>query len=305
MSETGVQNPSVADETWTALHGILSAIGEDYFHFASRLQDDDSQTSRRAYVRTVVTFLEGAITLMRTGTVAFLDALKELPPECRPHITPADTAVLSERTYRLNEKGEAKGMPMKLSTAESLRFHFDLVSKIAHLRNPLDPTSRGWSDLRATIKVRDRLTHPRIPNSMAVSDEELVRCKSAETWFSLVITKLLFAVGYTVVGRYCTIVFHLERIAKQEASWNKEVFLGILRSPSGALPLLSADALISDKISETIGNPIHRMQIDCLRRHVLEELGVPASVVVSLPWSPAPRQIAAFASPREVKRRSL
>ncbi|MFY9327502.1 MAG: hypothetical protein WAO76_05705, partial [Georgfuchsia sp.] len=48
-----------------------------------------------------------------------------------------------------------------------------------------DPSSEWWGCLKKTIKVRDRLMHPRMPLDIDISDEEVVDAlKATEGFFN-------------------------------------------------------------------------------------------------------------------------
>jgi hypothetical protein len=44
-------------------------------------------------------------------------------------------------------------------------------------------TGEGWAAMLATIKIRDRLVHPKRAIDMIVTDDELATVSSAQDWF--------------------------------------------------------------------------------------------------------------------------
>lgn len=51
----------------------------------------------------------------------------------------------------------------------------------------MDFSSEWWSSLKKSIKVRDRLMHPRMPNDLDVSDDEVQDTIKAMEGFTKII----------------------------------------------------------------------------------------------------------------------
>jgi hypothetical protein len=88
----------------------------------------------------------------------------------------------------LNDKGEALERPAKIRLASNVRFAFRLLARATHGEFQFDPSADWWADLRKTISIRDRLTHPRFPQDIDVSGEEIVSALRAKVGFERVLT---------------------------------------------------------------------------------------------------------------------
>ena len=50
---------------------------------------------------------------------------------------------------------------------------FNIAAKVRGIEPILDTKSEWWSCLQQAIKIRDRLTHPRFPEDIEISKDEL------------------------------------------------------------------------------------------------------------------------------------
>jgi hypothetical protein len=84
----------------------------------------------------------------------------------------------------LNDNGEIIERPAKLRLASNVRFAFRLFQKASSKPTKFDPKSEWWSCLKETIRVRDRLTHPRMPEDIDISGDEIIKALKAMEGFS-------------------------------------------------------------------------------------------------------------------------
>ena len=83
----------------------------------------------------------------------------------------------------LNDQGEIVERPAKLRLASNVRFAFRLLERAKRGRFKFDASAAWWSDLKSTIRVRDRLTHPRMPEDIDVTPNELLAALRAKDGF--------------------------------------------------------------------------------------------------------------------------
>jgi hypothetical protein len=65
----------------------------------------------------------------------------------------------------------------------NIRFAFKLFKKNYGDSSNLDVGGEGWQFFLRSIKVRDRLTHPKQASDLSVSDVELVEAIESWNWF--------------------------------------------------------------------------------------------------------------------------
>jgi hypothetical protein len=99
-------------------------------------------------------------------------------------ISEAERAVLTERSYSLNENGMAAESKAKLRTIPNIKFAFKIFARSKEAGFVLDTSAKGWQALGRTFRIRDRLTHPHTLSDLTVSDEDLKDAGLALTWFN-------------------------------------------------------------------------------------------------------------------------
>lgn len=96
--------------------------------------------------------------------------------------TAAEWVLLEERGYSLGRGGKVVEDKLRLRTLPNLRFALDMFIKGFGLEMEIDYGVEGWAALDRAVKVRDRLTHPKSPGDLEVSDEELGDALAGEVW---------------------------------------------------------------------------------------------------------------------------
>ncbi len=83
----------------------------------------------------------------------------------------------------LTDRGEVVERPARIRLADNIRFAFVLEEKALGLTKTFDPSKEWWSYLKSSIKVRDRLRHPKLPKDIDVSGTEIVAALKAYEGF--------------------------------------------------------------------------------------------------------------------------
>lgn len=146
-------------------------------------QNRASQFARRNYVRAVAAFVE-----------AWINSSKQLCTRAADvaitRFTPAELALLRDVSFELNDKGEAVERQRFFNFEQNFRFAFAAYAKLHGSEIKLKTDEHGWQALRQFVKVRNRLTHPRNPNDLMVTDAELKDIEKATDWFMTVTREL-------------------------------------------------------------------------------------------------------------------
>jgi hypothetical protein len=104
-------------------------------------------------------------------------------------VTDHERYLACELDAGLNDKGEVDQYPAKLRLASNIRFAFRLMERARGRPIGFDPKASWWSDLKKTIEVRNRLTHPRMPGDLDVHGDEVVAALSAMRGFDAILLK--------------------------------------------------------------------------------------------------------------------
>jgi hypothetical protein len=131
-----------------------------------------SSVERRLFVRSVFSFIEAAVFRIKTGAL-FWDTSKLLPYEI---------ALINEEDYELDDTGTVKTRRARLRFSGNFRFAFAVAAKAAGVTYQLDVGGDGWRALRDSVKVRDRLMHPKRSADLVVTDAEVREAMEAFRW---------------------------------------------------------------------------------------------------------------------------
>lgn len=133
-----------------------------------------SRSQRRLIVRSTFAFIEAVV-----FSIKAIAAQNEVGGP----VSTADKLIAAEATYELSEKGELIVRPMKLRLAPNVRYAFRLFKNCYEVPTDLDVTGEGWQSFLRSIKVRDRITHPKGIDDISISDEELMDVAESLSWF--------------------------------------------------------------------------------------------------------------------------
>jgi hypothetical protein len=140
------------------------------------LLDADYEFHARQLIRAAFAYIEGV-----TFSVKITAASHCL--ERRVNISPQERYLAAEVDYELDDKGAVVERPARIKLSRNIRFAFALYEKTHKLHPPFDPSSEWWCHLRESIRVRNRLTHPRMPEDLDVSPSELLNVIKAKQGF--------------------------------------------------------------------------------------------------------------------------
>jgi hypothetical protein len=98
-------------------------------------------------------------------------------------ITPQERYFAVDTEYELNDRGEVVEAVAKISLSRNIRYALALNRRANRVTGPFDPNVPWWSHLRKAIRLRDRLTHPKMPGDLDVSGEDLIDVMKAREGF--------------------------------------------------------------------------------------------------------------------------
>jgi hypothetical protein len=155
---------------------VLSVFSADLEVYHEISETDNRPFWGRTMVRSLFAGIEGLC--YRTKHIALAAAtLKNIT------LTSAELAMLREESYGLNDKGEAECIKSKLRTAPNLAFTLTILARARGGAYDIDINSVGWQALKKSIRVRDRITHPKNANDLRITKQELTDVMTTATWF--------------------------------------------------------------------------------------------------------------------------
>jgi len=121
----------------------------------------------RQLIRAIFAYLEGLTFAIKIRAVQRSIEQKDLVIQVEH-----DFAV--EVDYHLTDKGDIVQRPALINLSRNMRFAFRLYEKVFDHKAKFDVNARWWDCLQRSIKVRDRLTHPRNPEDLDVLANEVI-----------------------------------------------------------------------------------------------------------------------------------
>lgn len=137
----------------------------------------DYEYHARNLIRSILAYIEAVTFSVKVSSV---EKCLDSEIEVSDHERYLSVEIDSE----LNDNGEIIERPAKLRLASNVRFAFRLLEKASGKPTKFDPKLEWWSCLKETIRVRDRLTHPRMPEDIDISGDEIIKALKAMEGFS-------------------------------------------------------------------------------------------------------------------------
>lgn len=154
---------------------------DSYFHILigdvvaakERLQINDSPTHRRELIRTIFAAIEGLHWRLKQDVLSRGSRSRLLSPH--------EHAALQEETYNVDERGGVRSSPRFIPLVSSIRLVIEIVKRY-QTDYQVDLNHQGWTNLRATVKIRNRLVHPKRLEDLLISEQEVSQSLSAFYW---------------------------------------------------------------------------------------------------------------------------
>jgi hypothetical protein len=140
------------------------------------LLDADYEFHARQLIRAAFAYIEAV-----TFSVKITAATHCL--QRRVSISPQERYLAGEVDYDLDDKGAVIERPARIKLSRNIRFALALYERAHKIQPPFDPSSEWWCHLRESTRVRDRLMHPRMPEDLDVSPNELINVIRAKQGF--------------------------------------------------------------------------------------------------------------------------
>lgn len=136
----------------------------------------DYEYHARQLIRAIFAFVEAVTFSVKVKAAEY----------CLNHnrdISDAERFFAADVEHILTDKGEIVERPAHIRLADNIRFAFALQEKALGLTKTFDPSKEWWSCLKPSIKVGDRLIHPKLPEDVDVSGAEIVAALRAYEGF--------------------------------------------------------------------------------------------------------------------------
>ena len=163
---------------------MFKELSSDLSRAKSDSRSPGEQYHRRVYLRTLMSYSEAMIFWLKQYLLDQRDHLKI-------NITPNEKLILNEQTVEMTDDGTIQTKPLMLSHKRNIRFTLKFVARTLDLNQKPDFGGEGWREYVWAIEKRNDLTHPKFPDDIQISDEELKKIDNAELWLGQEIAKCM------------------------------------------------------------------------------------------------------------------
>ena len=151
-------------------------LSEDLDQAKRLLEENDSQFTRRMYLRSLFAFIEGNSFRIRQMALA----AHNQRAQC---FSNEEIVMLEEKDLGIKDNGDLKIRTKYIDFATNIRFSQNSYIKAFGGDQP-DYTDNGWAQLKQALELRNRITHPRSEEDLNISDDELNVIHEAKEWYS-------------------------------------------------------------------------------------------------------------------------
>jgi hypothetical protein len=138
--------------------------------------DADYGFPARQLIRAIFAYIEAVTFSMKAWSAGYC-------LEKGINITPQERYFATDTEYELNDRGEVVETKSRIPLAHNIRFALALQRRAHGIKESFDASVEWWSCLKNAIRVRDRLTHPKLPGDLDVSGEDILDALKAKAGF--------------------------------------------------------------------------------------------------------------------------
>jgi hypothetical protein len=153
---------------------LIHEVASEVDAIANRYKkpSDIPQAERRILVRSIFAFFEAIAFVLKSSALMTNSAI----------LKPEEIALAKEEDYELSDNGEVEIRKAKLRFKPNLLFAFKIAAKCNQINFKLSVNCHQWEALLRSIKVRDRLMHPKKSEDMTVTEKEIEAAQIAYEW---------------------------------------------------------------------------------------------------------------------------
>jgi hypothetical protein len=169
---------------------LLAPLFDDFVECDEQLERSDTQFARRSYVRTVFALNEGFLYWFKQEVAEWL-LDKGLD---RDNVMMAKLFLLSDESYRITDKGKIRSQKNRVPFLDFCGFVYRTAAECLGV-NP-DPffLEGGWQELKKALDVRHRITHPKKPEDLEITERELLAVSEGHRWLCNCVVHILNAI---------------------------------------------------------------------------------------------------------------
>jgi len=144
---------------------FLAAIEDETTEFNRLADGKDTQAIRRMKCRVIFSCIESYISHLKQSAIMFSIDRPDL-------FSPAEILALNDEESYVNGKGEATTRSARIKLQDNLRLAFGSIARALDHDFPIDFGDTEAQCFTESVKIRNRLTHPKQATDLVVNDVE-------------------------------------------------------------------------------------------------------------------------------------
>jgi hypothetical protein len=164
------RNATGTEDLRETFFGILAF---DVLVALERVEAQDTQTARRDLIRTLFAAIEGFVWEFRAHVREIADAVDDIPPLL--------AMALNETSYSVSENGKLVEQQRYIALPSMVRLATNLAQTLCQDLK-VDFSVDGWADLKRTIALRNRITHPKSKADLNITTDDTTIAWSGFRW---------------------------------------------------------------------------------------------------------------------------
>jgi hypothetical protein len=167
--------PPAGRKQITELRALAQATAADIAECNKHILGADSPFWRRVAYRTVFSSIEALTSHMKQSALL-------LSEDRRALFTDAERLALRDVEYAIEDTGVIAERKARIRMLPNLWFALARLAKVSANGCKLEKKA-GWDSLTRSVKVRDRITHPKRAEDYSITDSEMKDLNDAWQWF--------------------------------------------------------------------------------------------------------------------------
>jgi hypothetical protein len=157
---------------------LIRPLFEDAVEYDRQLSVADSQFARRGYIRAGFALIEGEIYWFKGVLQRWL--LDDFHATGQINVTAF--SLLDDNSYTPQANGRVESLPQRMSFRNHCAFVLRAASDLVGHDSEKLFSDNGWNTLKKALEIRHRLTHPKKPEDLDVSDSDIFNMREGYRW---------------------------------------------------------------------------------------------------------------------------
>lgn len=155
---------------------FFSILNEDVENANKLMLENDTQFSRRMYLRSFFALIEGNAFRQRELALSVHKHKKNCFNE-------EEVIALEEKEIRIIDNGNVEVKKKIVQFFPLFKLSNKSYCKAFNKKLP-DYANNGWNQLQKAVEIRNRITHPKSKEELVISDDDLEIINEAKCWYS-------------------------------------------------------------------------------------------------------------------------